>query len=118
VDEGLADARSVTQLESYEAGIWPARTEGIIPAPETTHAIACVIDEARKAKEEGKEKVILFNWSGHGLMDLCLPAGQPAGRSGRTADAPRAAAQDPQPAGNDCPGPAKPERLNPNGGRP
>ena len=47
-----------------------ARTEGFIPAPETSHAIAAAIDEARKAKEEGKEKVILFNWSGHGLMDL------------------------------------------------
>jgi tryptophan synthase beta chain len=47
-----------------------AKTEGIIPAPETNHAIACVIDEAKKAKEEGKEKVILFNWSGHGLIDL------------------------------------------------
>ena len=47
-----------------------ARTEGIIFAPETSHAIACVIDEAMKASEEGKEKVILFNYSGHGLMDL------------------------------------------------
>jgi tryptophan synthase beta chain len=47
-----------------------ARTEGIIAAPETNHALACVVDEAKKAKEEGKEKVILFNWSGHGLIDL------------------------------------------------
>jgi tryptophan synthase beta chain len=47
-----------------------SRTEGIIPAPETTHAIASTIREAKKAKEEGKEKVILFNFSGHGLMDL------------------------------------------------
>ena len=47
-----------------------ARTEGFISAPETSHAIAAVIREANKAKEEGKEKVILFNWSGHGLMDL------------------------------------------------
>ena len=47
-----------------------ARTEGIIPAPETTHAIASAIRQARQAKEEGKEKVILFNFSGHGLMDL------------------------------------------------
>ena len=47
-----------------------AKTEGVIAAPETNHALACVIDEARKAKEEGKEKVILFNWSGHGLIDL------------------------------------------------
>jgi tryptophan synthase beta chain len=49
---------------------WLARTEGIIPAPETNHALACVVDEARRAKEEGKAKVILFNWSGHGLIDL------------------------------------------------
>jgi tryptophan synthase beta chain len=47
-----------------------ARTEGFIPAPETNHAIACVIEEAKKAKEEGKEKVILMNWSGHGIIDL------------------------------------------------
>ncbi|GAB1453455.1 hypothetical protein MASR2M47_35110 [Draconibacterium sp.] len=47
-----------------------SKTEGIIPAPETNHAIAAVIREAKKAKEEGKEKVILFNFSGHGLMDL------------------------------------------------
>jgi tryptophan synthase beta chain len=47
-----------------------ARTEGFIPAPETNHAIACAIDEANKAKEEGKERVILINFSGHGLLDL------------------------------------------------
>ena len=46
------------------------RTEGFLPAPETSHAIAAAIDEAKKAKEEGKEKVILFNLSGHGLLDL------------------------------------------------
>lgn len=49
--------------------LW-AQTEGFISAPETSHAIAVAIQEARKAKEEGKEKVILLNWSGHGLMDL------------------------------------------------
>ncbi|MBN2612049.1 MAG: TrpB-like pyridoxal phosphate-dependent enzyme [Bacteroidales bacterium] len=68
--EGLISPRSVHQLECYEAGILFAKTEGIIPAPETTHAIAVAIQEAKKAKEEGKEKVILFNFSGHGLMDL------------------------------------------------
>jgi tryptophan synthase beta chain len=47
-----------------------AQTEGFISAPETNHALACVVDEAKKAKEEGKEKVILFNFSGHGLIDL------------------------------------------------
>jgi tryptophan synthase beta chain len=68
--EGLLSPMALHQLESYEAGILFAKTEGIIPAPETTHAIATVIREANKAKEEAKEKVILFNFSGHGLMDL------------------------------------------------
>ncbi|MEI7437689.1 MAG: TrpB-like pyridoxal-phosphate dependent enzyme, partial [bacterium] len=47
-----------------------AHTEGYIPAPETSHAIAVAIQEAQRAKEEGKERTILLNWSGHGLMDL------------------------------------------------
>jgi len=70
VTEGIIEARSVTQLEAYKAGVAFAKTEGFISAPETNHAIAGVIEEAKKAKEEGKEKVILFNWSGHGLIDL------------------------------------------------
>ncbi len=68
--EGLIQPRSVNQLDAYKSGVLVARTEGIIPAPETTHALACVVEEALKAKEEGKEKVIVFNWSGHGLLDL------------------------------------------------
>jgi len=68
--EGLFRPRSYHQLKCYEAAVTWAKTEGFISAPETSHAIAAVIDEANKAKEEGKEKVILFNWSGHGLMDL------------------------------------------------
>ena len=68
--EGLATPRAYHQLKCYEAVVTWARTEGFISAPETSHAIAAVIDEANKAKEEGKEKVIVFNWSGHGLMDL------------------------------------------------
>jgi tryptophan synthase beta chain len=70
VVEGLVTPRAYNQLECYEAAITWARTEGFIPAPETSHAIACAIAEAKQAKEEGKEKVILFNWSGHGIMDL------------------------------------------------
>jgi len=70
VKEGLATPEAIHQLECYEAGVLFARTEGIIPAPETNHAIASVIRQAKQAKEEGKEKVILFNFSGHGLMDL------------------------------------------------
>ena len=68
--EGLVTPRAYPQLKCYEAALLWARIEGNICAPETSHAIACVIDEARKAKEEGKEKVILFNYSGHGLLDL------------------------------------------------
>ncbi len=64
------EATAVHQLESFDAGIKFARTEGIIPAPETTHAIAQVVREAKKAKEEGVEKTIVFNFSGHGLVDL------------------------------------------------
>jgi len=68
--EGLISPRSYNQLECYEAAVLFARTEGIIIAPETSHAVAAVIEEANKAREEGKERVILFNLSGHGLMDL------------------------------------------------
>jgi len=70
VIDGLATPRAYPQSKCFEAALIWSRTEGFIPAPETSHAIACVIDEALKAKEEGKEKVILFNYSGHGLMDL------------------------------------------------
>jgi tryptophan synthase beta chain len=70
VREGLMTPRAYDQLDCYSAAVLWARTEGFIPAPETSHAIAATIDEANKAKEEGKEKVIIFNWSGHGLMDL------------------------------------------------
>jgi len=68
--EGLITPRAIDQVECYQAALTFARTEGIITAPETSHAIAAVITEALNAKEEGKEKVILFNMSGHGLMDL------------------------------------------------
>jgi tryptophan synthase beta chain len=68
--EGIIEPRAVSQLDAYAAGVIFARTEGIIPAPETNHAISMAMTEALKAKEEGKEKVILFNFSGHGLIDL------------------------------------------------
>jgi tryptophan synthase beta chain len=70
VNEKLVEPRAYNQIETFEAGILFARTEGFIPAPETNHAIAAVVDEARRAREEGKEKVILFNYSGHGIIDL------------------------------------------------
>jgi tryptophan synthase beta chain len=68
--EGIIEPRAVSQLDAYAAGVIFARTEGIIPAPETNHAISMAMTEALKAKDEGKEKVILFNFSGHGLIDL------------------------------------------------
>ncbi|MBO4370536.1 MAG: TrpB-like pyridoxal phosphate-dependent enzyme [Paludibacteraceae bacterium] len=68
--DGYVEARDVLQTDTFKAGILFAQSEGIIPAPESTHAIAVAIQEALKAKEEGKEKVILFNLSGHGLIDM------------------------------------------------
>jgi len=70
VREKLIEPRPYDQMQTFEAGILFSRTEGFIPAPETNHAIASVLDVAKQAKEEGKEKTILFNWSGHGLVDL------------------------------------------------
>ena len=68
--DGMMSAVDIPQLETFEAGILFARTEGIIPAPESTHAIAATIREAQKCKETGEKKVILFNLSGHGLIDM------------------------------------------------
>ncbi|MBU8847996.1 MAG: TrpB-like pyridoxal phosphate-dependent enzyme [Desulfobacterales bacterium] len=68
--DGIIRPASVQQMETFEAGLTFARSEGYISAPECNHAIAMTIKEALKAKEEGKEKTILFNWSGHGLVDL------------------------------------------------
>ncbi|OHB61627.1 MAG: TrpB-like pyridoxal-phosphate dependent enzyme [Planctomycetes bacterium RBG_13_46_10] len=81
--ERLLEPKAYHQKKCYEAALTWARTEGPICAPETSHAIAAVIDEATKAKEEGKEKVILFNYSGHGLMDL---SGYDAYLSGKLTD--------------------------------
>ena len=68
--DGLMSAVDIQQLESFEAGTLFARAEGIIPAPESCHAIAATIREANKCKQTGEEKVILFNLSGHGLIDM------------------------------------------------
>ena len=68
--DGLMRGVDIPQLESFEAGMLFARTEGIIPAPESCHAIAATIREAQKCKQTGEEKVILFNLSGHGLIDM------------------------------------------------
>lgn len=66
----LIEAVDIDQLDSFEAGVIFAQSEGIIPAPESCHAIAAAINEAKKCIETGEEKVILFNLSGHGLIDM------------------------------------------------
>ncbi len=68
--EGIIDAEALHQNECFEAAILFSRTEGIIPAPEASHAIKAAINEAITAREEGKEKTIVFNLSGHGHFDL------------------------------------------------
>ena len=68
--EGYISPRAVHQKDAFDAGIKFARCEGIVPAPETTHAIKATIDEALKCKETGEEKTIVMNFSGHGMLDL------------------------------------------------
>src|SRR5271166_5976614 len=67
---GLIEARAYHQTPCFEAGVLFARCEGIVPAPEATHAVRAAVDEALKAKEEGKSPTILFNLSGHGHFDM------------------------------------------------
>ncbi|MBE7536675.1 MAG: TrpB-like pyridoxal phosphate-dependent enzyme [Anaerolineales bacterium] len=69
-DAGLVEAKAVKQRAAFEAAIQFAKTEGIIPAPESAHAIRAAIDEALDAKEKGEKRVILFNLSGHGHFDM------------------------------------------------
>ena len=69
-EHGFIEARSVHQRSSFEAGVAFARAEGILPAPEPSHAIRVAIDEANAAKEAGEARVILFNLCGHGHFDL------------------------------------------------
>ncbi len=66
----LIEATDIKQLDSFKAGVLFAQTEGIVPAPESAHAIAAAVNEALVAKEEGRKKTILFNLSGHGLIDM------------------------------------------------
>jgi len=70
IKDGYMHGMDIPQLESFEAGILFSRTEGIIPAPESCHAIAATIREAKKAKENGRQEVLLFCLSGHGLIDM------------------------------------------------
>lgn len=67
---GLIDAVAYSQTKVFESAVFFTRTEGVLPAPETAHAIAAVLDEARRARDEGRKRVILFNLSGHGMLDL------------------------------------------------
>ena len=69
-DEGLIDAIAIPQTETFEAGVLFARTEGIVPAPESCHAVAGAIREAKRCKETGEAKTLLFNLSGHGHFDM------------------------------------------------
>ena len=66
----LIEAQAIDQIETFEAGILFAQTEGIIPAPEANHGVASVIREAKRCKEEGVSKTILFNMCGHGHFDM------------------------------------------------
>jgi tryptophan synthase beta chain len=70
VHEGVIEARAYHQLPCFEAAVQFARTEGIIPAPETSHAVRAVVDLALEAREAGQRRVILFNLSGHGHFDM------------------------------------------------
>jgi tryptophan synthase beta chain len=76
----LIEAIAYGQTACFEAAITFAKSEGIIPAPESSHAIRGAIDEALKAKEEGKQKTIFFNLSGHGYLDLTAYADYLAGK--------------------------------------
>lgn len=68
--DGLIEAVDIMQLDTFKAGCMFAKAEGIIPAPESCHAIAATIQEALRCKDEGKSEVLLFNLSGHGLVDM------------------------------------------------
>lgn len=70
VDKGIVEARAVAQPEVFEAARIFLRTEGILPAPESAHAVAAVIEEALAARKDGRKKTILFNLSGHGFHDM------------------------------------------------
>jgi tryptophan synthase beta chain len=77
---GLIEARAYHQNKCFEAGVMFARSEGIVPAPESTHAVRAAVDEATKAREEGKSPTILFNLSGHGHFDMQAYADYFAGK--------------------------------------
>jgi tryptophan synthase beta chain len=77
---GHIEARAVAQVSTFQAGVQFARAEGILPAPESNHAVRAAIDEALLAREEDRARVILFNLSGHGHFDLSAYESYLAGR--------------------------------------
>jgi tryptophan synthase beta chain len=79
-DQGLIEATAVPQLATFEAALQFSHTEGIVPAPESAHAIRAAVDEALDAKEKGEKRVILFNLSGHGYFDMSSYESYLAGR--------------------------------------
>ena len=80
VKEGIVEARAIAQTGAFDAAVRFARAEGIIPGPEPAHAIRAVFDEAEAAKQEGDERVILFNLSGHGHFDMAAYDAYHAGK--------------------------------------
>lgn len=69
-DHGMVEAASYSQSRVFESGAAFAKAEGLVPAPESAHAVAAAIDEAVRAREEDRERVVLVGLSGHGLLDL------------------------------------------------
>jgi tryptophan synthase beta chain len=80
LERGMIEARAYPQLPVFESAVQFARTEGILPAPESAHAIKAAVDEALAAKAEGRPRVILFNLSGHGHFDLASYDAHHAGK--------------------------------------
>jgi tryptophan synthase beta chain len=78
----IVEPRAIDQKTVFDAATLFMRTEGILPAPESSHAIAVAIQEALRAKAEGREPVILFNLSGHGFLDISAYNGHGNGRTG------------------------------------
>jgi tryptophan synthase beta chain len=75
VKEGLVEARAYNQVEALHAAAQFIQAEGIIPAPETAHALKCIIDEALRCKKTGKEETLLMLMSGHGFFDMAAYEG-------------------------------------------
>jgi tryptophan synthase beta chain len=83
---GLIDAVAVPQIKVFQAAVQFARSEGIVPAPESSHAISVAIDEAIKCRAENRKKVIVFNLSGNGLLDLAAYDTYLSGKMHETGD--------------------------------